>query len=45
MQYTKYQSSRPSGFREDDFQVYFFYMPYVKRDPRGGANIDPRGIV
>ena len=27
---TKYQSSRPFGFREDDFVMFSLFKPYVK---------------
>ena len=37
--HTKYESSGPCGFREEDF---FYIFPMT---PRGGARMDPRGTV
>ena len=37
--HTKYESSGPYGFREEDFLKFF------PRRPRGGARMDPRGKV
>ena len=37
---TKYESSGPCGFREEDF---FYVLPMIP--PRGGARMDPRGRV
>ena len=36
---TKYESSGPCGFGEEDFFMFF------PRRPRGGAHMDPRGTV
>ena len=36
---TKYESSVPCGFGEEDF---FYVLPMT---PRGGARMDPRGMV
>ena len=36
---TKYESSGPCGFGEEDF---FYVLPMT---PRGGARMDPRGMV
>ena len=45
MLHTKYQGSRPSGFRLEDF----FMFPYISLcktcDPRVGAIYGPRGII
>ena len=45
MLHTKYQGSRPCGFRQEEF----FMFPYVSHcktcDPQGRAILDPRGIV
>ena len=40
LQHTKYESSRPCGFGEEDF-FYVFPMKPLGR----GANMDPRGTV
>ena len=44
--HTKYESSEPFSFGEEDF---FYVFPIFKsmgaNDPRGGANFDPRGMV
>ena len=37
--HTKYESSGPCGFGEEDFYVFFHDAP------RGGARMDPRGTV
>ena len=46
--HTKYESSWPCGFREEDFFFYVFF-PHCKsmgaNDPRGGAIFDPRGMI
>ena len=38
---TKYESSRPCDFREEDFLKFFHDPP----PPRGGAHMDPGGTV
>ena len=37
--HTKYESSGPCDFREEDFFIF------SQRRPRGGARMDPRGTV
>ena len=37
--HTKYESSEPCGFGEEDFFIFFHYAP------QDGARIDPRGMV
>ena len=45
MSHTKYQSSGPSCFREEEF-LRFHYITYGKmKGPRGGAIFDPRGKI
>ena len=45
---TKYESSGPCGFREEDF-FFFLCFSHCKSmgaiDPRGGAIFDPRGMI
>ena len=43
--YTKYLSSGPYGFREEDFLSITHYKSMGANEPRGVANIDPRGMV
>ena len=46
--YTKYLSSGPCGFGEEDFFLCFSHcmsMGDTCNDPRGGAIFDPRGRV
>ena len=45
--HTKYLSSGHYGFREEDFFFFFFfhYKSIGANEPRGMANLDPRGIV
>ena len=38
---TKYESSGPCGFGEEDF----FYESMGANDPRGGAIFDTRGMI
>ena len=40
--HTKYESSGPCGFGEEDF---FYVLPTPHPTPRGGARMDPRGTV
>ena len=46
MLHTKYQSSRPCGFRQEDL---FYVSPYISLckacDPWGVAIFDPRGLI
>jgi hypothetical protein len=45
--YTKYQSSKPCTFRQEDFLI-FYYMYIVKINDAWGwgqANFDPRAII
>ena len=41
----KYKSSGPNGFREEDFKVFSYYKSMEVNDPRGLANLDPRGMI
>ena len=41
MLHTKFESSGPCGFREEDF----YCKSMEDNDPRGGAIFDPRGMV
>ena len=43
---TKYESSGPCGFGEEDFFLYFSHCKSMAAyDPRGRAIFDPRGTV
>ena len=46
--HTKYKSSGPHGFREERF-FFFYIFSYYKsmeaNDPRGVANLHPRGMI
>ena len=43
---TKYQSSGPCGFGEEDFFYVFSHCKSMgANDPRGGAIFDPRGMI
>ena len=43
---TKYESSRPCGFGEEDFFLCFSHCKSVgANDPWGGAIFDPRGMI
>ena len=42
---TKYESSVPRGFGEEDFLCFSQYKSMGPNDPRGGAIFDPRGMV
>ena len=42
---TKYESSGPCGFREEDFLCFFHCKSMGANDPRGGAIFDPRGMI
>ena len=42
----KYLSSGPHGFREEDFFYVFSYHKSMEaNNPRGVANLDPRGMI
>ena len=43
--YTKYISSGPHGFREEDFLSFSHYKSMRANDPQGVANLGPRGMV
>ena len=44
--HTKYESSGPYGFGEQDFCLCFSHCKSMgANDPRGGAMFDPRGMV
>ena len=43
--HTKYESSGPCGFGEEDFLCFSHCMSMGANDPRGGAIFDPRGMV
>ena len=45
MLHTKYLSSGPYGFREEDFLSFFHYKSMGGNEPRGVVNFDPRGMV
>ena len=40
----KYKSSGPHGLREDFF-IFSYCMTMGDDDPRGVANLDPRGMI
>ena len=42
---TKYESSGPCGFGEEDFKGFPPIRPQKPFDPSGGANFDPGGII
>ena len=43
--HNKYLSSGPYGFREEDFLIVFHSKSMGDNEPRGVANLDPRGMV
>ena len=43
--HTKYLSSGPHGFREEDFLSFSHYKSVGDNDPRGVASLDPRGLI
>ena len=43
--HTKYESSEPCGFREEDFLFFSHCKSMGANDPRGGAIFDPRGMI
>ena len=38
-------SCGPHGFREEDFLRFSHYKSMGAKDPRGVANLDPRGLI
>ena len=44
MLHTKYEGSRPCGFRQEDFFMFSF-LAYVNHVTPGRANFGPRGII
>ena len=43
---TKYESSGPCDFREEDFFLCFSHCKSMgANDPRGGAFFDPKGMI
>ena len=45
MLYIKYMSTGPHSFREEDFLGFSHYKSMGVYDPRGMANLEPRGMV
>ena len=45
MLHAKYQSSRPSSFREEELWNFRSLFLCSTNDPQGGASFDPRGIL
>ena len=45
MLHTKYLSSGPYGFREEDFLSISHYKSVGANEPWDVANLDPRGVV
>ena len=44
--HTKYKSSGPHGLREEEtFFLFSYCMTLGDDDPRGVANLDPRGMI
>ena len=44
MLHSKYKCSRPYGFRQEDFSMFFPYKPMSNMGPSGGGAIfGPRG--
>ena len=43
--HTKYESSGPCGFGEEDFLCFSHCMSMGANDPQGGAIFNPRGLV
>ena len=42
---TKYPSSGPCGFREEDFLSFSHYKSMRDNEPRGLATLEPRGMI
>ena len=43
--HTKYESSRPCDFGEEDFLCFSHCKSMGANDPRSGAIFDPRGMI
>ena len=43
--HTKYISSGPYGFREEDFVSFSHYKSMGANDPRGLASLDPMALI
>ena len=43
--HTKYLTSGPYGFREEDFLRFSHYKSMGVNEPQGRANLNPRGMV
>ena len=43
--HTKYISSRPHGFREEDFLSFSHYKSMGANDPLGMASLGPTGLI
>ena len=43
MLHTKYQSSKPYGFRQEDFFMFFLIQAYVKHVTPGAGHFWPKG--
>ena len=43
--HTKYISSGPHGFREEDFLSFSHYKSMGDNDPQGMASLGPRGLI
>ena len=43
--HTKYKSSGPHGLTDEDFFLFSYCMTMGDDDPRGVANLDPRGMI
>ena len=43
--HTKYISSGPHGFREEDFSSFSHYKSMGANDPQGMASLGPRGLI
>ena len=43
MLHTKYQSSRPYGFRQEDLFMFFSIEVYINMLPRGRGHFWPQG--
>ena len=42
---TKYQGSKPDGFRQEDFSMFFPYISQCKICDPGRGHFGPRGII
>ena len=43
--HTKYKSSGPHGFREEDCLCFSYCKTMGVNDPRSVVNLDPRGMI